>query len=76
MSAEATARAMKAIRIADLLQAKGVDAATAEKLDAQGRHAAAALAGTTVPSEDTWKVVVSVLRGRETPSDPFEGLPR
>lgn len=77
-TAEANGRALKAIAIADLLQAKGVDAETAEKLDDSGRRAAAALVGKPVASDETWKIVVAILRLREdlTPVDPFEGLPR
>jgi hypothetical protein len=59
------ARAVKATRIADECQAHRIDAATAERLDQQGRDAIAGLARQRTPSETTWAEVVHRLRGRE-----------
>lgn len=61
VQAIATARALKAAKIADALRAVGCDAATAARLDDRGRRAAEAAAGTRRASDDTWRVTVEML---------------
>jgi hypothetical protein len=78
----ATARATKAVRLVAECRARGIPAARAERLDDEGRRALAGLAGTRIPSEETWAYVVALLRtpaptvGLETMLPRLRGLLR
>lgn len=58
-------RALKAIHIADALKRAGCDAATARRLDADGRRNAERAAMVRPASNDTWDVVFVVMDRRE-----------
>lgn len=81
MDREQRARALKASRLADFLtelRAK-VPALVAEVLEHSSqaeREAYAAAAGTRPPSDQTWELVIAILRQREDPqpADPFDGV--
>ncbi len=59
---EAAARQAKATKMANVLLAHGADAQAAAALPSHGRRIVAKLAGTKLPSETTWAVVVDQLR--------------
>lgn len=61
---EATARAVKASKLADVLVAHGATAAEAEALPPSGRRMAERLAGVNKGSSATWAVVVAMLEWR------------
>lgn len=76
-AAAANGRALKAIAIADVLDAHGATAAQAAALDEPHQLIAATLADKPKPSPDTWSLVVKILadRAAHVDDDPFAGLP-
>lgn len=62
---EHQARERKVRRLVEEATERGISADTAERLDAAGQVALAALAGVRVPSAVTWLVVVERLREAE-----------
>lgn len=74
-AAEASARAIKAARLADVLADLGCEADDATHLDSLGWKLAARAAGVNVPSERTQRLVIDLLRDRATRTDPWAGLP-
>ncbi len=61
-------RAEKALFISDALTQSGCDAATARRLDEQGRRAAERAAMVRQGSEATWQVVFAIMDRREQSS--------
>lgn len=59
---EAAARTAKASKMANVLIAHGADAETVAALPAKGRRMVAELAGTRLPSEETWALIVEMVR--------------
>lgn len=77
---EHRARTLKAVRLADLLTAIGVKvpaicALTLERSGTVEREAYARAAGCArPPSDDTWELVIAILRDREARAGHYQGL--
>jgi hypothetical protein len=78
---ETLARALKVVRIVDLVP-KGATRAENEALaavlaswDQADRDRFAAVAGARTPSEESWRLVVDVVRGRALPRETDQDAP-
>lgn len=75
---EARARARKAGALVAVIDAHGGASDEAALLDEDHRRIAEQLAGIRTASDETWEMVIAILRGSESvrpDPDPFAGLP-